>query len=421
MDPFLDDPSLMVSLVTLLFNLTILGLLYPTLRSTSRTGHLRFLVRFMVIWNIGDMGSRWNFTTDYVVLHMISEIVLLLGMVTAAAMWPHLAWLSAMEDRRESTRNKLDVYQMVLYIMCIVFILIGILTRTDERVLPYPFHLIVLAFFLACLIWSVARFLGPGLTEAPTLERRSRVMLGIGTSVMFFFILNDLILGVLLKDRIDVAILLSPVAMAVIGYGFLVKRKFLVSAALAKKGKVDERRPKRSRKGKGKGGTRYLLRPGKLYIDLSGKKGLGPDIMMDQIGRARRGFALSTDPERFIKAYGPKTLPVFRLVPGEDDITNKGDLDLSSNVDLEMMPFMIEEFAFEATMEKDAEGSIVVFDGLDELFEDAGRKRARKFIKRLHKVTKSSKDLRLVLLGSSKGLGKRAKAVGRMGFPIRTD
>jgi len=304
------------------------------------------------------------------------------------------------------------------------FILIGILTRTDVRVLPYPYHLIMLVFFLACLIWSVARFLGPGLTEAPTLEKRSRVMLAIGTSVMFFFILNDLILGILLKDRIDVAILLSPVAMAVMGYGFLVKRKFLVSAALVKKGRDrDGPNSKRSRKGKGMGkeGTRYLLRPGKLYIDLSGRKGLGIDIMMDQVGRGRRGFALSTDPKGFIKTSMLKTLPVFRLVLDEDGKSHNMDMDLSSDVDLEMMPYMIEEFAFEATMEKDAEGSIVVFEGLDELFEDAGRRRAHKFIKNLKKVMRNSEELRLVLLGSSKGLGKRAKNIGRMGFPIRTD
>jgi hypothetical protein len=424
MDQLLDDPSLMLSLVALFFNLAILGILYPTLKATSRTGQLRFLVRFMVIWNIGDMGSRWGFSSDYVLLHMISEIVLLLGMVTMGAMWPHLAWLSVMVDRKESTRNRLDVYQMVLYIVCIVFLLVGILTRTQERILPYPYHLGVLIFLLACLIWSVARFLGPGLTEAPSLERRSRVMLGIGTSVMFFFILNDLILSIMLMDRIDVAVLLSPIAMAIMGYGFLVKSKYLVSAVLPKGAKVpDDKEAKAPRKAKGMGkeGTRYLLRPGKVYIDLSGGKGLGPDIMMDQVGRGRRGFALTMDPDRFRKRAGLKGLPAARLLKTRDGGSDRRFMELSSDIDLEMMPYMIEEFAFEASLEKDAEGSIVVFDGLNDLFKDAGRKRARKFIRSLHEVVKRSDELRLVLLGSSKGLGKRAKAVGRMGFPIRSD
>jgi hypothetical protein len=445
MTSLLDEPTIGLSVLALVANLVILAALYLLLPKTSRTGQLRFVMRFVLIWNFADLGSRWMFDVYHTVLHSVFGVILIIGMSTVAAMWPHLAWLTVLNDRerREKERVRLENYQLVPYVMVIVFLIWGFFARDEGDIMPYPHMLVLQGWFLACLLWSVSRFLRP-VTDPdgiPALEKRSRLMLSIASAIMFFFVLNDLILGLMFGEGLTAAILFSPISAVILSYGYFLKGRFLVGPVPEKKGEEKEKKPKKKKqKEKEEEGTeeeegaerpkkkkgprsKFLMRPGKTYVDLSGSRRVGAEVMIDQLGMGRLGFVITDrPPDKFRKEAKLKMIPVKRYSFGKEARKALGELDLSSDEEMEMVPFMVKEFAFEASIIKDSEGSVVLLEGVDTLFRICGPKLAKGLLKDLRKVVRGCDELRFVVTGSTRKMGKkRARWIEKLGFGIKID
>lgn len=396
------EPAFMMACISLASNLIVLGTLYPLLPKTSKTGHLRFIVRFAAIWSLGAVGVLWAFINNQRIVMIVSDIVLLLGMVTMSAMWPHLAWLMSIDEKDTARKRTMDNVQTVLYFVCIFFLLLGILTNTGSRLMPHPYIHIFQVYFLLLLTYSIVQLVGPGWREGPAIDKRSRTLVAAAASLMFLFIVNDLILGIMLGSRIDFTAFLLPIAMALAGYGFVVKRKFLFEATVSD---IEEQRP------------RFALRPGKIYYDLTRPKRTGPEVAKAQASRSRLVLMVTNRDANTVRDMSEiDKLPVIRFSSKK---AGPRTLDLSSEEELEMVPWMVRELAFEVGEVKEAEGGLVVLENIHVISKAIGLKATKVLLKGLKDSVGGSKEVRLVLVGSKKGLGKRAKMVERSGFPLR--
>jgi len=411
----LSDPRSILSFVDLAADLTVLAVLYLYLPRTAKTGHARYLLRFAIIWALGDVGTRWSMAQGYedTLLRVVCEVVALVGMVSMSALWTHLAWLTTMDLKGRGGKGTLDIYQLAVYIAAVAFIGVGFAMRSGLDLRSHTFVIIFDAWFMACLAWSIVRFAGPGYDGAPVIERGSRTMLATGTAIMFFLALIDMLQIISGMPDYALASGLQFIPIAVLGWGFLLKAKFIVEPV-----------PRPVPKGAKAAGGGFHLSPGKLYVVLhEGPDGktAALDIMK---GQARRGrpMLVITDrkPEHYRKGPNLNDVPVVRYVSEKWD--GPGGIDIMSKDELVMVPWMAEEFALEAwDVDKEGDkstGSAVIVDDAHVLSRVVGKKGTKVLMEGLAKAVKGSDQLRVVVLADKAALGKRANLFVRYGTPL---
>ena len=409
-----DDPQMVLSLIGLVVNIALLSILYLLLPKTAKTGHIRYVLRFAIIWSIGNIGLRWSVAagSGYDLIRIVSDVVLLLGMVTMTALWTHLAWLTVLDLKDKKDRKALDNYQLVVYIVAIVLIFLGFATRKGLELMPKPYMMVFQLWFMACLAWSTVRFMGSSYDEAPAIEKRSRELLAAGSTVMFLLLLIDELQAFTGGSDLALASVLGFVPMVLLSYAFFIKRKFIVAPAI-----------RGTSKGAAALGLGVHLAPGKVYFEATKPSAVGMDTAVDILkAQARRGRPSLVITNKEPAIYRAKRwlgdVPVVRFVSDEWD--DARGLDVTSRKELAMVPLMVKEFALEAwDINKDkAMGSLVIIDGAHVLSKGAGKAGTRALLKGLAKAVKGSDQLRVVLVGDRMALGKRIGLFDRYCAPI---
>ena len=409
----LDIPWIGLSLTSVLADLALLGVLYWLLPTTTKTSHMRYVVRFALLWALGVVGIEWALANNSgdSPLRLICEIVSLVAMTVMPALWTQLAWTTVVYLKAHKGMTILDNYQTAVYAVAVGFIGVGFAMRKGYELLPQPFMAVFQVWFMVCLAWSAARFMGPGFGSSPVTERRSRALLAAGASVMLVLVLIDLLDALMLKVHTQLAIGLQFVPMVMMGWAFLAKRKYIIAPAV--------------RKAKG---TRTLdqgvrLRPGRLYLELGGQPEGGDlsasDILRSQVRQGRPVMLITNkDPTRYRIVPKLSDLPLVHFVPEGaqgQDLTCEEVLEMAGNLATE---FALEAWVQDPSTKKDR-GSTVVIEGLSMLYKTAGRKGTEAFLKALRKEVKGSDQLRIVLFGDWASLSGVARTLRRYARPIK--
>jgi hypothetical protein len=412
--PGLSDPWLLLTIISFASDLAMLSGLYIFLPTTAKTSHLRYVLRFAMIWAIGGIGIQWSIANgqEDSVLMIVSEIVSLVAMALMPGLWTQLAWRTALDLKDHKVVKTLDNYQVVVYVGALVFIGLGFAFRNGYELLAQPYMAIFQAYFIACLAWSVSRIMGPGYGSSPDIEKRSKTFLAAGTAAMVFFVLIDVLQTLTLKVRTELASGLQFIPMALIGWAFLTKRKYVIapSAKVAKASRTV--------------GHGAHLRPGRVYLEIGDKPGVEPmspsDILRAQVRQGRPVMLVTNkDPRRYLMVSRLQDLPLVHFVP--EGAVGK---DLDSEEVFEMVGHMAKEFALEAWMQDTSDnkdrGTVVVIDGLSVLYKAAGKDGTKAFLKLLREDVRGSDQLCLVLFGDgsaltglSKTLKKYTRAIGK--------
>jgi hypothetical protein len=409
-----DEPQMVISLTGLVVNIALLSVLYLLLQKTAKTGHIRYVLRFAIIWSIGNIGLRWSLAagSSYDLIRIVSDVVLLLGMVPMTALWTHLAWLIVLDLKDKKDRKLLDNYQLAVYIVAIVLIFVGFATRKGLELMPEPYMIGFQLWFMACLAWSTVRFMGPAYDEAPAIEKRSRTLLAAGSTVMFLLLLIDVLQAFTGGSDLALASGLQFVPMALLSYAFFIKRKFIVAPAI-----------RGTSKGAAALGLGVHLAPGKVYFeaDKPSAEGMGTavDILKAQARRGRPSLVITNKGAAVYRAKRwLEHVPVVRFVSDEWD--DASGLDVTSGEELAMVPLMVKEFALEAwDLNKDKSlGSLVIIDGAHVFSKGAGKAGTRALLKGLAKAVRGSDQLRVVLVGDRMALGKMKGLFERYCAPI---
>jgi len=408
------DPEFLLSMLCLFFNVAVLAVLYIKLPKTEKTSYVRYILRFAIIWALGATGARYAAVEsgDLGVIALISELVILLGMVPLSAIWVHLAWQSTLELKDHDGKKAIMRIQLAVYIMAAIFVVLNILQR-DGNDLTTPIGVLMFrGWFLACLGWSTYRFMGPDYDGSPNIERRYRQLLASGSMVMFMLVLIDLLQTLTLRSGPDISTGLNFGPMALLGFAFLSKARFIVPPA-QKTGTPKDRRTS-------SGGI--TLAPGKVHVDLDNQSTMAQDVLRAQTRRGRPALVITyKDPERYRRAPGLSDIPIVRFASKEWD-DPKG-LDTTSEDVLEMVPVMIKEFALEAwerdTSSSKDTGSVVIIDGIHVLARVAGRGPTKSLAKELRKAVRGSDLLRVVLVGDRTSLGSMARAFTKSSRAIK--
>jgi hypothetical protein len=412
----LDTPWLLLTSISFIVDLTVLGVLYWLLPTTEKTSQLRYVLRFAVLWAIGEMGHQWSVANNLseTVLRIVSEIVSLVAMTLMSALWTQLAWRTVLDIKHHKDLKALDNYQIGIYVGSVAFIGLGFATRRGYELLPQPYMAVFQVWFMACLAWSVARFLGPSYKTLPQVDRKSRILLATGTATMFFFVLIDLLQALTIRVNTELTSGLQFVPMALIGWAFLIKRKYMIAPSV------------KGTKGSKTLGVGTRLRPGRVYLELGGRPGgelISPsDILRGQVRQGRPVLLITEkDPKRYRMVPKLRDLPLVHFIPEGTELS-KGS-DLTSEEILEMVGYMAKEFALEAWLQDTSankdRGAVVLIDGLSVLFKTAGTKGAKAFLKALREDVRGSDQLCLVLFGDGTTHAGMARTLKKYTRPLR--
>ncbi len=408
---------LLLDIISIVADLALLVVLYWLLPTTAKTSHLRYVLRFALLWAIGGLGIQWSVANNMgdTVLKMVSEIVSLVAMVLMSALWTQLAWRTVLDLKDHKDLKALDNYQIAVYVGAVVFIGLGFAMRKGYELLPQPYMAVFQAWFVACLAWSVARFIGPGFGSLPDTERRSRMFLAAGTAIMLLFVLIDLLGAQTLKIRTDLAAGLQFVPMALISWAFLMKRKYVIAPSV--------KEPKGSRT-LGQGAR---LKPGHVYLEQGDRPGgelMSPsDILRAQVRQGRPVLLVTDkDPQRYRMAPKRHDLPLVHFVPEGTELSKRSDL--TSEEVLDMVGLMAKEFSLEALMQDTStdkdRGALVIIDGLSQIYKTAGKMGTKAFLKALREDVRGSDQLCIVLFGDGTALAGMAKTLKKYTRPLRS-
>jgi len=411
----LGAPWLLLTIISFVTDLALLGLLYWLLPTTAKTSHLRYVLRFALLWAIGEMGVRWSVANNMgdTVLRIVSEIVSLVAMTLMSAFWVQLAWRTVLDLRHHKDLKALDNYQIAVYVGAVVFIGLGFAMRKGYELLPQPYMAVFQSWFIACLAWSVARIMGPGYGSLPQIEKRSRMFLAAGTGALLFFVLIDLLQALTIMDHTELASALQFVPMALISWAFLMERKYMI---------VPSMRDKKCSRTLGQG---VRLRPGRIYLELSDRPGgdlVSPaDILRAQVRQGRPVmFVTDKDPHRYRMVPKLHDLPLVHFVPEGNEIPQ--GMDLTSEEVLEMVGHMAKEFSLEAWMQDTStnkdRGALVIIDGISLIYKTAGKKMTKAFFKALREDVRGSDQLCIVLFGEGATMEGMAKTLKKYTRPL---